>query len=108
MNQRTPWLIGQLADCPPRLVFAAPQGRSGKTTVAVGLCAALQSRGIIVQPFKPRIVSLRAQAEAIRQTKVTKTLARLTLAPEQQQAIDALATSLTNKLLYAATHAIRN
>jgi cobyrinic acid a,c-diamide synthase len=36
----------------PRLVIAAPQGRSGKTTVAVGLCAALRARGLIVQPFK--------------------------------------------------------
>ncbi len=48
------WTIGELAHSalPPRLVIAAPQGRSGKTTVAVGLCAALQARGLIVQPFK--------------------------------------------------------
>jgi len=36
----------------PCLVIAAPQGRSGKTTVAVGLCAALSARGLAVQPFK--------------------------------------------------------
>ncbi|MCI0475586.1 MAG: hypothetical protein L0Y55_05015, partial [Anaerolineales bacterium] len=36
----------------PRVVLAAPQGRSGKTTVTVGLCAALTARGLIVQPFK--------------------------------------------------------
>jgi cobyrinic acid a,c-diamide synthase len=36
----------------PRLVVAAPQGRSGKTTAAVGLCAALAVRGLVVQPFK--------------------------------------------------------
>ncbi|MEW5717635.1 MAG: cobyrinate a,c-diamide synthase [Chloroflexota bacterium] len=41
-----------MAHYPPRLVIAAPQGRSGKTTVAVGLCAALHARGLIVQPFK--------------------------------------------------------
>ncbi len=35
-----------------RLVIAAPQGRSGKTTVALGLCAALAARGLAVQPFK--------------------------------------------------------
>jgi cobyrinic acid a,c-diamide synthase len=35
-----------------RLVIAAPQGRSGKTTVTLGLCAALAARGLIVQPFK--------------------------------------------------------
>jgi cobyrinic acid a,c-diamide synthase len=35
-----------------RLVIAAPQGRSGKTTVALGLCAALKGRGLAVQPFK--------------------------------------------------------
>ncbi|MBM4459895.1 MAG: cobyrinate a,c-diamide synthase, partial [Chloroflexi bacterium] len=35
-----------------RLIIGAPQGRSGKTTVALGLCAALAARGLIVQPFK--------------------------------------------------------
>lgn len=38
-------------DC-ARLVIAAPQGRSGKTTVSLGLCAAFAGRGIAVQPFK--------------------------------------------------------
>ncbi|MEW5717633.1 MAG: glutamyl-tRNA reductase [Chloroflexota bacterium] len=56
----------------------------------------------------PRMVALRAQAEAIRQAEVTKTLERLDLAPEQRRAIDALATALTNKLLYAAAHAIKS
>ncbi len=36
----------------PRLVIAAPQGRSGKTTVSLGLCAAFHARGLAVQPFK--------------------------------------------------------
>jgi cobyrinic acid a,c-diamide synthase len=36
----------------PRLVIAAPQGRSGKTTVSLGVCAALARRGLRVQPFK--------------------------------------------------------
>ena len=36
----------------PRIVIAAPQGRSGKTTVCVGLCAALAGRGVVTQPFK--------------------------------------------------------
>ena len=36
----------------PRLVIAAPQGRSGKTTLTLGLCAALTARGLAVQPFK--------------------------------------------------------
>ena len=36
----------------PRLVIAAPQGRSGKTTVTLGLCAAFKARGLGVQPFK--------------------------------------------------------
>jgi cobyrinic acid a,c-diamide synthase len=36
----------------PRLVIAAPQGRSGKTTVTLGLCAALRRRGLKVQPYK--------------------------------------------------------
>ncbi len=36
----------------PRLLVAAPQGRSGKTTVCIGLSAALSKRGLAVQPFK--------------------------------------------------------
>jgi cobyrinic acid a,c-diamide synthase len=36
----------------PRLMIAAPQGRSGKTTVAIGLCAALRQMGMKVKPFK--------------------------------------------------------
>lgn len=36
----------------PRVVVAAPQGRSGKTTVCVGLCAALAGRELVIQPFK--------------------------------------------------------
>jgi len=37
---------------PRGFVLAAPHGRSGKTTVAMGLCAALRARGLRVQPFK--------------------------------------------------------
>lgn len=36
----------------PRVVIAAPQGRSGKTTVSIGISAALTARGLAVQPFK--------------------------------------------------------
>ncbi|MEW6446955.1 MAG: cobyrinate a,c-diamide synthase [Bacillota bacterium] len=36
----------------PRIVIGAPQGRSGKTTVTMGLLAALSARGLGVQPFK--------------------------------------------------------
>jgi len=36
----------------PRIVVAAPRGRSGKTAVSVGLCAAFRRRGLRVQPFK--------------------------------------------------------
>lgn len=36
----------------PRLVIAAPQGRSGKTTLTLGLCAAFRARGLAVQPYK--------------------------------------------------------
>ncbi|MFQ6122055.1 MAG: cobyrinate a,c-diamide synthase [Dehalococcoidales bacterium] len=43
-NQATQW--------PPRIVIAAPQGRSGKTIISVGLCAAFRQRGFVVQPFK--------------------------------------------------------
>lgn len=36
----------------PRVVVAAPHGRSGKTTVTLGLLAALKQKGYNVQPFK--------------------------------------------------------
>ncbi len=36
----------------PRLMIAAPNGHSGKTTVSIGLCAAFRQRGLSVQPFK--------------------------------------------------------
>lgn len=35
-----------------RLVIAAPHGRSGKTTVTIGVVAALAARGLAVQAFK--------------------------------------------------------
>ena len=35
-----------------RLVISAAHKSSGKTTVCIGLCAALQARGEVVQPFK--------------------------------------------------------
>lgn len=55
----------------------------------------------------PRVIALRAQAEQIRQEEVSKILARVSFAPEQQRALDALAHALTNKLLYAATHTLK-
>lgn len=36
----------------PRLLIAAPQGRSGKTTLSLGICSALHARGMHVQPYK--------------------------------------------------------
>ncbi|GFN23247.1 cobyrinate a,c-diamide synthase [Thermanaeromonas sp. C210] len=36
----------------PRVVLAAPHGRSGKTILTLGLVAALVKRGLRVQPFK--------------------------------------------------------
>ncbi len=43
---------GPLLPTFPRLVIAAPHGRSGKTTFTLGLAAALAARGLVVQPFK--------------------------------------------------------
>jgi cobyrinic acid a,c-diamide synthase len=34
------------------LLISSPQGHSGKTIIAVGLCAALKRRGLSIQPFK--------------------------------------------------------
>ncbi len=36
----------------PRLTISAPHRSSGKSTVTIGLCAALSARGLKVQPFK--------------------------------------------------------
>jgi cobyrinic acid a,c-diamide synthase len=37
---------------PPRLLVSAAHKSSGKTTITLGLCAALRARGLAVQPFK--------------------------------------------------------
>jgi cobyrinic acid a,c-diamide synthase len=37
---------------PPRLLVSAAHKSSGKTTIAIGLCAALRARGLVVQAFK--------------------------------------------------------
>ncbi len=36
----------------PRIYISAAHKSSGKTTLSIGLCAALQKQGLIVQPFK--------------------------------------------------------
>jgi len=36
----------------PHLFISAAHKSSGKTTVSIGLCAALRARGLVVQPFK--------------------------------------------------------
>ncbi len=36
----------------PRLLLSATRKSSGKTTIAVGLCAALAGRGLTVRPYK--------------------------------------------------------
>ncbi|WP_180326693.1 cobyrinate a,c-diamide synthase [Raoultibacter phocaeensis] len=36
----------------PRIMIAAPHGRSGKTVITLGLLRALRRRGLLVQPFK--------------------------------------------------------
>jgi len=36
----------------PRLLFSAPHKSSGKTTITIGVCAALRERGVTVQPYK--------------------------------------------------------
>src|SRR5512143_3139693 len=41
-----------MADALPRLLVSATHKSSGKTTVSVGLAAALTARGKVVQPFK--------------------------------------------------------
>lgn len=41
-----------LRPLPPGLLISAPASGTGKTTVALGLLAALRARGVTVQPFK--------------------------------------------------------
>jgi glutamyl-tRNA reductase len=56
----------------------------------------------------PTIVSLRERLEAIRTTEVRKTLARLPDAPpETREAIEALSTSIVNKILHAPITKLR-
>ncbi len=56
----------------------------------------------------PMIQDLLAQAETIRQAEIAKAFAHLgALDPAQQRAIDALASSLVNKLVYTSIHTIK-
>jgi cobyrinic acid a,c-diamide synthase len=34
------------------LMIASAQGRSGKTTICIGICSSLRRRGLVIQPFK--------------------------------------------------------
>jgi cobyrinic acid a,c-diamide synthase len=43
---------GDMIEMPPRLMIAAPCGRSGKTIVSIALCNSLRKKGLKVQPFK--------------------------------------------------------
>lgn len=43
---------GRPVSAPPRLLVSAAHKSSGKTTVTLGLCAALAAQGLRVQPFK--------------------------------------------------------
>ena len=54
MLDRTPENLRQppTAMAVPRLFISAAHKSSGKTTVAIGLCAALRARGLKVAPFK--------------------------------------------------------
>jgi glutamyl-tRNA reductase len=57
----------------------------------------------------PIIVSLHAQAEMIRRTELEKAFCQLgSLSLEQQRTVTTLASTLTNKLLYASIHAIKS
>ena len=57
----------------------------------------------------PTIVALREQAEAMRRREVAKTLAALKeLPPHAQQAIEALSSALTNKLLHPPIAYLKN
>ncbi len=44
--------LGDQTQGPARLLISAPQGRSGKTIVMIGLCTALRKKGLSIQPFK--------------------------------------------------------
>ncbi|MBI5304556.1 MAG: glutamyl-tRNA reductase [Chloroflexi bacterium] len=56
----------------------------------------------------PLVQDLLAHAETIRQTEVAKAFAHLgNLTPEQQRAVDALATSLVHKLVFNSIHTIK-
>lgn len=85
---------------------AAPAIAAAEAIVAQEVAAFLEWQR--EREIAPRIIALRAQAEEIRQAEVQKWCARVALTPEQQRALDALAASLTNKLLYAAANALRN
>jgi cobyrinic acid a,c-diamide synthase len=52
MNAHPPTALPAADRAVPRLLVSAAHKSSGKTTVALGLCAALRARGLTVAPFK--------------------------------------------------------
>ena len=52
---------------------------------------------------EPTIVAIRQKAEEIRANEMEKTLPKLNLSPEQEQAVDSMTCSLINKLLHDPT-----
>ncbi|HLI78178.1 MAG TPA: glutamyl-tRNA reductase [Acidobacteriaceae bacterium] len=59
-------------------------------------------------PATEAIKQLMAEAEAIRQAELARSLARLQLTPEQQAAVETLTRSLTSKLLHPQIAALRS
>lgn len=74
---------GSLPEAIPRVMIAAPHGRSGKTVLTLGLLRALRQRGVEVRPFKKGCDFIDPGWHALAAGKTSRNLDCYFMSPDQ-------------------------